>query len=115
MTDTEAAKIERRRYPRVKAEVYYRSPRIATRKRPIYDISLGGVRIHCDERLDPGRQLELEFFLPNDKAIVAIARVVWSEALPEGSDAAYASGLEFQHLTPEGERELKAVLEEYMD
>ncbi len=103
-------KKERRRYPRVKAEVFYRAPRVAPLKRPIYDISLGGVRIHCDERLSKDQQLELEFFLPNDYVLVAIARVVWTRELPEGSDAAYAVGLEFMHLNPEAAVELKKFM-----
>lgn len=103
--------IERRRFPRVKADVLYRSPRIAPRKRPIYDISMGGVRIHCEEKLKVGRELELEFYLPNGYAIAAIAKVRWASKLPEGSDAAYAAGLEFMHLTKEAAEQLKQVCE----
>ncbi len=111
MTEYHKDGIERRRFPRIRAEVNYKSPRIAPRKRPIYDISLGGVRIHCDEELAVGRELELEFYLPNGLAIAAIAKVRWTSKLPEGSDAAYAAGLEFMHLTPEAAEQLKKVCE----
>jgi c-di-GMP-binding flagellar brake protein YcgR len=110
MTEAGVNKSERRRYPRVKAEVFYREPRIAPLRRPIYDISLGGVRIHCDEKLEKGHQLELEFFLPNGYVLVAIARVVWIKALPKGSNAVYAVGLEFMHLNPDAAGELKKHL-----
>jgi c-di-GMP-binding flagellar brake protein YcgR len=112
MTESKGDGIERRQYPRVKAEVYYREPRLAPRKQAIYDISLGGVRIHCEEELDTGRQLEMEFFLPNGEVLVAIAEVRWSAKLTEGSDAPFAAGLQFMHLNPEDAEELKKFLEE---
>lgn len=109
MTEKRRDGIERRLFPRVEADIYYRSSRIAPRKRAIYDISLGGVRIHCDEELAVGRELELEFYLPDGSAIAAIAKVRWSSKLTEGSDGAYAAGLEFMHLTPEAAEQLKKV------
>jgi hypothetical protein len=105
---------ERRQYPRVQAEVFYREPRLAPRKQAIHDISLGGVRIHCEEELDTGQELEMEFFLPNGEVLVAIAQVRWTSRLPEGSDAAFAAGLQFMHLNPEDAEELKKYLEEIL-
>lgn len=107
---THKSKSERRRFPRVKADIKYRSPRLEPRKRPIHNISLGGVRIQCDEELEQGRELEMEFYLPNGYALVAIVRVVWTKALPEGSDAAYDVGLEFLHLNPDAAAEIKKVI-----
>jgi len=112
MTKSQGDVSERRKYPRVKADVFYREPRLAPRKRAIHDISLGGVRIHCDEELEKGRQLEMEFLLPDGNVLVAIAQVRWSSKLPEGSDAGYAVGLQFMHLNPEAAEELKKFLEE---
>ncbi len=112
MTESKRDGIEKRKYPRVKADVLYREPRLAPRKRAIYDISLGGVRIHCDEDLEKDRQLEMEFILPNGYVLVAIAQVRWTSKLPEGSDAAYAVGLQFMHLNPEAAEELKKYLED---
>jgi c-di-GMP-binding flagellar brake protein YcgR len=101
--------IERRLFPRVKADVYYRAPRIAPRKRAIHDISLGGVRINCDEKLEVGTELEMEFYLPDGNAIAAIAKVRWISKLPQGSDALYTAGLEFMHLTTEAAEQLRKV------
>ncbi len=112
MTESKRDGIEKRKYPRVKADVLYCEPRLAPRKRAIYDISLGGVRIHCDEDLEKDRQLEMEFILPNGNVLVAIAQVRWTSKLPEGSDAAYAVGLQFMHLNPEAAEELKKYLED---
>lgn len=109
MTEKLKDGIERRLFPRVKADVMYRAPRIAPRKRAIHDISLGGVRINCDEKLEIGRELEMEFYLPDGNAIAAIAKVRWTSKLPKGSDALYTAGLEFMHLTPEAAEQLRKV------
>lgn len=109
MTEKRKDGIERRLFPRVKADVYYRAPRIAPRKRAIHDISLGGVRINCDEKLEVGRELEMEFYLPDGDAIAAITKVRWTSKLPKGSDALYTAGLEFMHLTPEAAEKLRKV------
>jgi hypothetical protein len=101
--------IERRLFPRVKADVYYRVPRVAPSKRAIHDISLGGVRINCDEKLAVGKELELEFYLPDGNVIAAIAKVRWTSKLPRGTDALYTAGLEFMHLTPEAAEQLRKV------
>jgi hypothetical protein len=102
--------MERRRFPRVMADIKYRSPRLEPRKRPIHNISLGGVRIPCNEALEKGKELEMEFYLPSGYALVAIARVVWSRAMPKGSDAAFDVGLEFMHLNPDAAEELKKAI-----
>ena len=109
MTKKRREGIERRLFPRVQADVYYRAPRIAPKKRAIHDISLGGVRINCDEKLEVGTELELEFYLPDGNAIAAIAKVRWTSILPEGSDALYTAGLEFMHLTPEAAEQLRKI------
>jgi len=112
MTDSQGDGTDRRQYPRVQADVFYREPRLAPRKQAIHDISLGGVQIHCDEELEKDKQLEMEFFLPNGEVLVAIAQVRWSGKLPEGSDSAYSAGLQFMHLNPEDAEELKKYLED---
>ncbi len=112
MTETQKEGRERRRFPRVEADVLYRSPRLAPRKRPIHNISLGGVRISCDEELLVSTELEMEFFLPNGYALAAIARVVWIRRHPEGSDPPYEAGLEFMHLNPDAAQELEKFLDE---
>jgi hypothetical protein len=110
MTKKRRDGIERRLFPRIQADVHYRAPRVAPRKRAIHDISLGGVRINCDEKLAVGRELEIEIYLPDGNAIAAIAKVRWTSKLPKGSDAVYTAGLEFMHLTPEAAELLGKVL-----
>jgi len=110
MTISKKSKIERRRFPRVTVPVFYRSPRIFSPKRRVSDISPGGVRIYSDERLEEGKRLEIEFFLPSGYSVVAIARVVWVKELPPGSEGLYDVGLEFIHLAPIAFDELKSAL-----
>jgi len=93
------------------APIFYRTPRIFSRKRRIANISLGGVRIYSDEDLKVGKRLELEFFLPDGNSIRALARVVWTETLPSDADAVYDIGLEFIELSEVAMNELKKVLE----
>jgi len=77
MTAFDKYKTERRCFPRVMVPVYYRSPRILTKKRQVSNISLAGVRIYSDEYINEAERLELEFFLPNGFSVKALARVVW--------------------------------------
>ena len=112
MKDKQPMPEERRRFPRVMAPIFYRTPRIFSPKRRITNISSGGVRIYSDEQLKPGKRLEIEFFLPNGISIVAIARVVWIEELPAGAEARYDVGLEFLDLPPETIKELGGILKD---
>ncbi len=82
---------ERRRYPR---REFSGSVRISTidpeidsvTGRPFFrtaqeaclDVSRGGLRLHSDEELVPGRRLLLEVDLPGGSSLEAIGRVAWS-------------------------------------
>lgn len=112
MTESNKSKTERRRFPRVMAPVYYRVAKSSTLREQVSNISLGGVRIYSDERIDEGERLELEFFLPSGSSVEAIARVVWIKELPPKAGALYDVGLEFIDLSDEAVEVLKAVLED---
>jgi c-di-GMP-binding flagellar brake protein YcgR len=101
---------ERRRFPRVMAPVLCRIPRKAAKKQRVSNLSLGGVRIYSDERLDIGQELDLEFFLPNGAVLEARAKVVWLKELPPGSQGVYDMGLEFLALPKKVRKELSIVL-----
>jgi hypothetical protein len=106
---------ERRRFRRVMAPIFYRAPRIFSPRHKITNISLGGVRIYSDEPLKVGKRLEIEFFLPENISVTAMARVVWIEELPAGASARYDVGLEFIDLPPHTVKELESVLEKSSD
>ena len=107
--------IDRRRYPRVMAPVFYRSPRLVSAKRKVTNISPVGVRVYSDKPLEIGKQLEIEFFLPNGNSIESVASVVWIIKLPAGSEAMYEVGLKFTDLSPSATDELKSILESDSD
>ncbi len=111
MTELNESGLKRRRFPRVKASILYRSARIFGPRRLISDISLGGIRVYSDEHFKKGKRLEIELFLPNEHSVVATARVVWVKTLPPGSDALYDVGFEFISLPPNSIQELKSVLD----
>lgn len=112
MIELKESKPDRRRFPRVKAQVYYRPASILKARHRISNISLGGVRIYSDERLKKGKRLEIELFLPSGHSIEAIARVVWIKELPPDSKARFDVGLEFISLPPNAMQELKLILED---
>ncbi len=102
--------LERRKYPRVRVPVLCRDVRPRAKKKPITNISLGGVRIYSDERMDAGQEVELEFFLPAGSTVRAKARVIWIKELPPGAPGIYDVGLEFLELSRKAEKELSQVL-----
>jgi len=91
--------------------VLYRIPRTPAKRQHVSNLSLGGVRIYSDERLNIGQELELEFFLPSEATIEARARVVWIKELPPGEQGVYDVGLEFLALSDKARKELSQVLE----
>ena len=110
MTDFFDSEAQRRRHKRLRVRVSYSPPRMASQKRQISDISLGGVRIFSDEPLMEGKGLHLELHLPLKQEVTATARVVWIKELPPGSEARYDVGLEFIHLPSPAMDELKSIL-----
>jgi c-di-GMP-binding flagellar brake protein YcgR len=103
-------KIERRRYPRVVAPVYYMTLNSLGPKRHVSNLSLGGVRIFSDDRLEIEGRLELEFFLPDGSTVKAMAKVVWIKDMPQGAEALYDVGMEFVELSKAAAEKLKTVL-----
>lgn len=110
MKSNDKPREERRRFPRVTAPVFYRSPRLFSPKQKVTNISPAGVRIYSDDPLEEGKRLEIEFFLPTGYSIVAIARVVWIKELAPNAEGRFDVGLEFIHVPPMAIDELKSVL-----
>ena len=104
-------KDERRRFPRLRAAVLYRTPKKEGSTVPTYDLGLGGVRIYSNVYFKKGKQIEIELCFPKGNSIVATVRAVWINVLPPGSDATFDVGLEFIDLSANAIDELKKVLE----
>lgn len=95
---------ERRRFPRVKVPIYYRSARLFGPRKPAHDLSLGGIRIHTDDALVVGKRLEIELFLPDGGSVSVDVRVAWVKQLEQGDFAQYEAGLEFLSVDPDDEK-----------
>jgi len=109
---SEESKFDRRRFPRIKAPVYYRPAGVFGMSSQAANISLAGVRIYSNKPLKKGQALEIELLLPTGNALKAIVRVVWISALPPGSEALYDVGLEFLNIADDVIPKLKFVLED---
>jgi len=103
---------DRRRFPRISSPVYYRVAKLHSLRQRVSNISLGGVRIYSDQRLDIGEEVELELHFPNGFAGKGTARVVWINELPPESGSSYEVGLEFLDLPEEAIKELMEALKD---
>jgi hypothetical protein len=98
---------ERRRFPRVKVPVYYRSARLFGPRKPAHDVSVGGTRIFTDDELSVGRRLEIELFLPDGGSLNIDVRVAWVKTLSGDDFAQFEAGLEFLAMDPDQEKLLQ--------
>jgi hypothetical protein len=89
--------VDRRKFRRVEAPVLVRPARRVSQLagRRVADISAGGFRAYSDDPHAPGTRLEVELFFPDGGSAVALAEVVWTEPLPEGSGARFDVGMRF--------------------
>jgi hypothetical protein len=112
MTEEDQSQKDRRRYPRLPSQVYYRIGKSHSLRQRVSNISLGGARIYSDHRLDVGEVVELELHFPSGFSEKGSARVVWIKELPPDSGASYDVGLEFLELPEEAVKELKETLKD---
>lgn len=103
---------DRRRYPRVEADVLSRptGARLFHHQRYPRDVSLGGMRVYSDELFSVGNRLDLDVLLPDDKPVRCWAEVVWvGELGPEGP-AKFDIGLKFIDMAENDVQRLAAAL-----
>ncbi len=110
MVDKEKEDKERRRFPRVTSPVYYRIAQSKALRQRVSNISLGGVRIYSELRMDVGEQVDLELHFPSGFSGKGKARVVWIKDLPPESGTNYDVGLEFISLPEEAIKEILEAL-----
>lgn len=103
---------DRRQFPRLSSQVYYRVGKSQSLRQRVSNISLGGVRIYSDTRWDVNEEVELELHFPNGFSGKGSARVVWIKELPPDSGASYDVGLEFLEFPEEAIDELKETLKD---
>ncbi len=104
--------IDRRRYPRVHADVLCRPAHgpLFHHKRNTQDISLGGARVFSDEEFKVGSRIDLDVLLPGESTVRCWAEVVWTESLGPAAQARFDVGLKFTDMVPEDVQRLATVL-----
>jgi c-di-GMP-binding flagellar brake protein YcgR len=107
-----AAVSDRRRYPRVQANVLCRPAglQLFHHQRHTHDISLGGARILSDEEFAVGTKLDLDVLLPDGSIVRCWAEVVWRTALGPEAPARYDLGLRFTDMADSDVQRLATVL-----
>jgi hypothetical protein len=107
-----AAVIDRRRFPRVQADILFRPAGLSLfhHRRSPKDIGLGGARILSDEALDIGQRLDLEVLLPDGSSVRCWAEVVWVARQEADAPAPFEVGLKFTDLAPEDVQRLASAL-----
>jgi Tfp pilus assembly protein PilZ len=106
---------DRRTFPRVRAPIFFKSARFFGAKRPVLDISLGGMRVYSDESFKIGHMMEVELFLPNDITVRCSAQVVWIAMLAEGAPAKFDLGLQIHEVKADGRKHLAEALEVFVN
>jgi Tfp pilus assembly protein PilZ len=101
---------DRRKYPRIKAPIYYRPARFYLGLRPIIDIGLGGVRVYSDEKFKVGELLDLDLLLPDESILSFTVKIVWIKTLDDKQMASYDVGMEFLDIPPNILHKLENVL-----
>ena len=102
--------LDRRQYPRLNAHVFWRSPGLTGPRRPVKDVSLGGMRMYSDETIPVGTRLELELLVPGEGTLELLARVVWVELLPNSQPARCDVAVEFLDVPEAAREQLAAAL-----
>ena len=113
---SEISNSERRRHPRVAANLDVRISTIEPERdpwtgRPFFrasqetcgNVSRGGAFVRTEEEFTPGRRLLVELKLPDGSPLEAIGRVAWTKRVlggPDGEDSV-GVGVEFIGGSPE--------------
>jgi len=108
---------ERRRFVRLDLNVNVKWRKIdqveEIKENTAKNISIGGICLIVEEKLNEGDYLELKINLPNQKEIHAYGRVVWIdeyEILGAEYGKKYDAGIEFLKIKEEDQQELEKFI-----
>ncbi len=103
---------DRRRYPRVQADVFCRpaGADLFHHRRNTQNISLGGMRVFTDEDFAVGTRLDIDVLLPDSTSVRCWAQVVWRIELDGNSPARFDAGLKFLDMASQDVQRLASVL-----
>ncbi len=105
----------RRKFPRFKAPICYRSASFFASRKPLVDIGLGGIRIYSNDKFTMGKRLEIELLLPEDDVLGFTAKVVWQQELPDDESVRYDVGLQFIDVPADKFDDLSQILKNYTE
>lgn len=127
---SEASSYERRRHPRVAAQLQVRVSTIEPERdpwtgRPFFrasletcgNVSRGGAFVRTGEAFTPGRRLLVELQLPDGSPLEAIGRVAWTKRVVGGPprEEGLGVGVEFIGGSPEQFQRLEQLIEKLGD
>ena len=103
---------DRRRYPRIRANVVCRpaGSELFHQRRNARDISLGGMRVYSDDDYAVGTRLDLDVLMPDESSVRCWGVVVWRSELGPGAPAKFDVGLRFTDMDPADLQRLASVL-----
>ncbi|MBN1998066.1 PilZ domain-containing protein [candidate division KSB1 bacterium] len=104
--------INRRKFIRVKAPLFYKPARFYVPRKPVVDIGMGGLRVYSDESLKTGQRLKISLYLPDNQKLSFYVKVVWISKIFKAT-AKFDIGLEFIEISKEALHKLSTVLENH--
>lgn len=69
-----------------------------------------GFLSYSDERVKPGRLLEMDVFLPDDGAVTVVVEIAWCDPLPPDAPARFDVGMRLVYVEPAAKAKLESVL-----
>lgn len=102
----------RPRYRRIDAPIYHRPASWFARglRGGISSPEVTGVRSYSDDRLKPGRMLEMDVFPPGGGSFRALVEVAWCDEMPQDFPARYDVGMRVVQVESGGLSRLQDVL-----
>ncbi|MFC2168738.1 PilZ domain-containing protein [Acidobacteriota bacterium] len=97
---------ERREFPRFEIPVQIRPTEVFGKEGRVANISMSGVRIFGTKKIEVGKILKIEFVLPSDKWVTAVAQVIWAKEQSSQSILKYDFGCRFVEVPSESKKNL---------
>lgn len=101
-------------FRRIQAPVYHRPTSWFSqglRRRTAADRSPDvGFLSYSDDRVKPGRLLEMDVFLPDGGAVTVVVEITWCDPLPANAPARFDVGMRLVHVDPPAKARLESVL-----
>src|SRR5512139_2545476 len=99
-------------YRRIQAPIYHRPASWFARglRGGTVSPTVTGVRSYSDDRLKPGRMLEVDVFPPGGGSFRALVEVAWCDEMPRDFPARYDVGMRLLQVESGGLSQLQGVL-----